>query len=586
VRQCGVVELTARPSDEPRPRAVRLRGLGRELGLAALPGLLAGGHLTGLIFFLNPDLPWRAAPLLRGTVVYGSLFALVSMVLHLPWIRRRQVARALPWSLAGVLLAIALLAAFQASWYAYYLPSRVNSRLLKAATGLAAGGLATLFTALAHGFPPRRYGRRSRYGLVALAVLSLYLVVERREAAQPRPEATPLRSVVEGQRGVDLYVVGLDAATLDAILPLAEQGRLPFFAELLREGSYARLRTFTPARPRPLWTTLASGKHPHRHAVRDDVLHPAPFLGDGVRLRLLPAGLAFARWGLLGGQARGVPGSERRALTLWQILPRLGLPTGVVGWPEALPAETGTSFALGEGAFAGRPEDAAPRGAGERAALFAVGPEQIDPELLGGFGEPPPAAVVASLGEDLWRETLTFYLLRESPATRAVFLRLPGLRRVSRRWFGGYATHYLEGETAPRAAAAARLLEGYYRHLDDYLAQLWQRTDGPRLLVVVSPHGAEAPGTWRRAATLGRLRVDGVVDGGADGVLLLRGDGVRAGTFVRDAGIEDVAPTLLYALGLPVGRDLDGRVLTGAFEPAFLAAHPLGFVPSYETLSR
>jgi hypothetical protein len=61
---------------------------------------------------------------------------------------------------------------------------------------------------------------------------------------------------------------------------------------------------------------------------------------------------------------------------------------------------------------------------------------------------------------------------------------------------------------------------------------------------------------------------------------------VRAGSFVGEAGIADVAPTLLYALGLPVGRDMDGRALTGAFEPAFLAGHPLSFVPSYEALTR
>ena len=42
--------------------------------------------------------------------------------------------------------------------------------------------------------------------------------------------------------------------------------------------------------------------------------------------------------------------------------------------------------------------------------------------------------------------------------------------------------------------------------------------------------------------------------------------------------------TLLYSVGLPIARDLDGRVLTAAFESAFLARQPLTFVPSYETL--
>ena len=44
-------------------------------------------------------------------------------------------------------------------------------------------------------------------------------------------------------------------------------------------------------------------------------------------------------------------------------------------------------------------------------------------------------------------------------------------------------------------------------------------------------------------------------------------------------------PTLVYGMRFPVARDLDGRVLVSAFEPAFLARTPLTFVPSYETLA-
>src|SRR5690606_31278835 len=135
--------------------------------------------------------------------------------------------------------------------------------------------------------------------------------------------------------------------------------------------------------------------------------------------------------------------------------------TGVIGWPEAFPVEPATTFALGEEFFRDRSAPAWPRRLGERAALFEVGAEQIDPALLAGFGSPPPAAAATALATDLWRETLAFYLLRDAPRTRAVFLRLPGLRRVSRRWFGGYAAARLEGEQDPRAVVAAGLVEQY-----------------------------------------------------------------------------------------------------------------------------
>ncbi len=44
-------------------------------------------------------------------------------------------------------------------------------------------------------------------------------------------------------------------------------------------------------------------------------------------------------------------------------------------------------------------------------------------------------------------------------------------------------------------------------------------------------------------------------------------------------------PTVLYGLHFPIAGDLDGRVLTAAFEASFLARNPLTFVPSYETLA-
>jgi len=59
-----------------------------------------------------------------------------------------------------------------------------------------------------------------------------------------------------------------------------------------------------------------------------------------------------------------------------------------------------------------------------------------------------------------------------------------------------------------------------------------------------------------------------------DGILLVWGDAVRRGERLPTAAIEDVAPTVLYLLGLPADREMDGRVLTEAFRPEHLATHP------------
>jgi arylsulfatase A-like enzyme len=44
---------------------------------------------------------------------------------------------------------------------------------------------------------------------------------------------------------------------------------------------------------------------------------------------------------------------------------------------------------------------------------------------------------------------------------------------------------------------------------------------------------------------------------------------------------RDIAPTVLHLLGLPVSRELEGRVLEAAFERAFTEAHPVRTVASY-----
>lgn len=51
--------------------------------------------------------------------------------------------------------------------------------------------------------------------------------------------------------------------------------------------------------------------------------------------------------------------------------------------------------------------------------------------------------------------------------------------------------------------------------------------------------------------------------------------GIRQGSDIEGARIIDVAPTLLYMLGAPVPRDMDGRLLDGIFTREYLDAHPV-----------
>src|SRR5262249_36938239 len=70
-----------------------------------------------------------------------------------------------------------------------------------------------------------------------------------------------------------------------------------------------------------------------------------------------------------------------------------------------------------------------------------------------------------------------------------------------------------------------------------------------------------------------------------DGVMLAMGDGIRGGATLRSASVLDLAPTILYLMGLPIARDMEGRILTEMLQDDFMRAHPAAYIPSYESLA-
>jgi hypothetical protein len=59
------------------------------------------------------------------------------------------------------------------------------------------------------------------------------------------------------------------------------------------------------------------------------------------------------------------------------------------------------------------------------------------------------------------------------------------------------------------------------------------------------------------------------------------GTNVASGQFARGT-ILDLAPTVLYYVGVDVGRDMDGFARTDLFLPAYVLEHPVRYVASHE----
>ena len=68
-----------------------------------------------------------------------------------------------------------------------------------------------------------------------------------------------------------------------------------------------------------------------------------------------------------------------------------------------------------------------------------------------------------------------------------------------------------------------------------------------------------------------------------NGIFLIRGKGVKRGLEVKGARLIDVFPTICYSMDVPVPKDVDGKVITGAFEEEWLGRKPIAY--SEETTS-
>ncbi len=87
-----------------------------------------------------------------------------------------------------------------------------------------------------------------------------------------------------------------------------------------------------------------------------------------------------------------------------------------------------------------------------------------------------------------------------------------------------------------------------------------------------------------------RLRVKSIIDFEGlsgmhrlEGMFLAKGPGIKPGYRVKDASILDITPTVLYFLGLPQARDMEGRLLTSIIDPAYLRGNPARWISTHES---
>jgi predicted AlkP superfamily phosphohydrolase/phosphomutase len=389
----------------------------------------------------------------------------------------------------------------------------------------------------------RRYRESWRPGIFTCAWLLLVLLLSACSENEPR-------------RG-RVLLIGIDGANFRAITPLTNQGRLPNLQKLAHEGVHGPVHAHMPLWSPRIWNSIASGKHPKKHGILG-------FVHDEVLYR----------------------STDRKVHALWNIASDAGLRVGVVNWWNSYPPEKINGVMITDHVIPGMTKQRRlAHGAAEapESSNVVYPPEWSDRiTAIAENGLPPtdtpdpfapgdalPAWVkTAALSRaflDDGRIVQMALAIDEELHPDLLMVFLPGIDRVSHWLWGNLEPEDLYPPrlrpSAEERRAGARALYDYYAYTDELIGVLLDRFGADDLRIVVSDHGFEG-GVFFQTLT-GQHESKKA----AEGVFYARGPGILPGSKARGAdgplSVDDITPTILAWLGLPIGADMDGRPLAG-----------------------
>lgn len=352
-------------------------------------------------------------------------------------------------------------------------------------------------------------------------------------------------------------LVEWDAADWKVLHPLIDAGKMPALNRLLEEGVSGELLSVQPLVPAMLCTSIMTGKRAWQHGV----CHA---------MELGPHGRPVT-----------ISATARRTAALWQMLAHTGRRSIVAGWPASQDEKTGNCVFVsdrfpeptaGPGIKPWPPAVAGtywPEALRTQLDSKRSSPEQIDASVISRYipewkrieqkRDYRVGQLRLCLAADYSYQTAMLELLKQEPWDFAA-VRFPALGPISQIFIPPHL--FRPGNAAPTEFEFYKgVLSMTCRILDNMLHQLVALAGKDATVMLVSAHGT---------------RTQGVPPGGFApndqeswkspyGIFAARGPNVARDALLYGATVLDVAPTILTCFGLPIGDDMEGRVLIEAF---------------------
>lgn len=363
-------------------------------------------------------------------------------------------------------------------------------------------------------------------------------------------------TIEEGSK--KLLLIGWDGADWEHINPLLEQGLLPNLKAFMQAGTIGNLGTLGPVLSPMLWNSVATGKHAYKHGI-----------------------YGFTEPDHHNGGARPFSSYSRKTKAIWNILSQQGMKSNVINWWASHPAEPINGCVVSNlfaGVKPGKDGPVVPKDVvhpdelkkelgrfkvfaneltGEQIFPFIPNADKINQEedsRLETFAKvftetlTTHAVGTAVMENEPWDMMAIYYTCHDHFSHAFMNFHPPQLPWVSDEDFEIYKD----------------VLAGSYRFSDMMLGRLLQLCNDDTTVIICSDHGFES-GNLR---TIGNPREPAgpAADHRQYGIFLAKGPNIREGEQVYGASLIDLAPTMLAALDMPIGDDMDGRPLLEIFK--------------------
>ena len=377
-----------------------------------------------------------------------------------------------------------------------------------------------------------------------------------------------------------LLLVGWDSADWKIIHPLLDSGELPGLARLVESGTSGNLTTLEPQLSPMLWTSIATGKMAYHHGVP-----------------------GFTEVDPGTGAVVPVSAATRKSRTIWEILGERRLRSHVVSWFATHGEEdhagcvVSNMFCHVANTQPGQdPAEWAPPPPGtywpaDLAATMndlRVSPHDIDPDDLIRLFVPAAHTVDQTKDKRLWglaeklaeacsAHNAATHLLETEPDWDFMAVYYRTVDEIS-HMFMPYHPPRMEGIPEADFELYKQVVTGIYKLHDLFLCRLMQLAGPDTAIVLVSDHGFHSD--HLRPKFTPRVPAGITVWHRPQGVFIASGAGFKRDELVYGARLLDIAPTILHWFGLPVGADMEGRVLEEIFDGP---KRPVETVPTWET---